>query len=38
MLSPLLHPVNTAPLDFAKDDLSRIAELLDRAGGRARRS
>ena len=31
MLSPLFHPANTAPLDFAEDDLSRIAELLDTA-------
>ncbi len=29
MLLSLLHPANTAPLDFAKDGVSRIAQLLD---------
>jgi hypothetical protein len=27
----LFHPANTAPLDFAEDDLSHIAEPLDTA-------
>jgi hypothetical protein len=31
MLLPLFDPANTAPLDFAEDDLSQIAEPLDTA-------